>query len=226
MDLVVGAEKSHGCDPVTYLKEKNRAFVVVDKNLNAPTIKNHNLQKVDKINGEGEFFVQGGVSEALTLFEELKPEYVFATSPVHIVAEFAKVKFKLERWDEAISPILLYLPAAVVFRVGRGELVLSFNRDKDCIEKCGAPEAFTQEQLSKGCPIGRIRPCTMDQLMRYACPEGFVLVSYTMMSSLGAFRGKEIFEFFNWAEGRQKFVVGTSCNCHGVFWGFKRIKRT
>ncbi len=225
MDLVVGTQKSHGCDPIAYLKGKNRAFVVVDKNPKAPAIKNHNLQRVDKINGEGEFFVQGDVSKALALFEELKPEYVFATSPVHIVAEFAKTKFKLEQWDEAISPILPYLPAATIFRVGRGELVLSFNRDKDCVEKCGAPEAFTQEQLRKGCPIGRIRPCTMDQLMRYACPDGFVLFSHTMMPSLGAFKGKEILEFFKWAESKQEFVVGTSCNCHGVFWGFKKSKR-
>jgi hypothetical protein len=222
MDLVIGAEKTHGCDPVAYLKEKKRTFVVVDKNSNSPIIKKHNLQKVDKISGEGKFFVQGDVPKALALLEELKPEHVFATSPVHIVAEFAKTKFKLERWDEAISPILPYLPAGVIFRVGKGELVLSFNRDKDCIKNCEAPEVFTQEQLSKSCPVGRIRPCTMDQLMRYACPEGVILFSHSMMPGLGAFKGEEILEFFEWAKNKQKFVVGTSCNCHGVFWGFKR----
>jgi hypothetical protein len=100
--------------------------------------------------------------------------------------------------------------------------VLSFNRDKDCIKNCEAPEAFTQEQLSKGCPVGRMRPCTMDQLMRYACPEGFTLFSHSMKPSLGAFKGKEILKFFKWAENKEKFVVGTSCNCHGVFWGFQK----
>jgi hypothetical protein len=62
----------------------------------------------------------------------------------------------------------------------------------------------------------------MDQLMRYACPEGFILFSYTRSPGLGAFKGSEILEFFKWAENKAKFVVGTSCNCHGVFWGFQK----
>ncbi|MCW4017810.1 MAG: hypothetical protein NWF00_03900 [Candidatus Bathyarchaeota archaeon] len=225
MDMIVGAGKIHGCDPIAFLKEKKKDFVVVvDKNPNTPAIKRHKLKKPDKIIGKGGFFIQGDVSKALSLFEELKPEYVFPTSPVHIVTELTKIKFNLERWDEAISPILPYLPASVVLRAGRGELVLSFNRDKNCVKKCGSPEVFTSAYLGKNCTMDRVRPCTMDQLMRYACPDAFVLFSQSMAPSLGAYKGEEIFQFFKWAEKKEHFVLGTSCNCHGIFWGFRKTK--
>jgi hypothetical protein len=224
MDMIVGAGLIHGCDPIAFLKAKKRDFVVVDKDPNTPAIKQHNLKKTEKISGNGGFFVQGDVSKALALFEELKPEYLFPTSPVHIVTELTKTKFKLESWDEAISPILPYLPAAVILRVGRGELVLSFNRDKNCVSKCESPEIFTPAHLGKKCTMDRVRPCTMDQLMRYACPEGFILFSQSMAASLGAYKGNEVLQFFNWVEKREFFVVGTSCNCNGIFWGFKKTK--
>ena len=222
MDLVVGGGAVQGCEPVKYLKKKHRDFVVVDTDPNCLAVERYGLKQVATVGSTGEFFLKGDLTTSLTLITELKPEYVFPTTPIHIVAELAKIKFKLEPWNEAINPILPYLPEAVVLRAGRGELVVSFNRDKDCIDKCESPQVCPSPKMKKPCTMDRLRPCTMDKLMRFACPEGFILFSHTMSPGMGAFKGKEIIEFFDWAEKREKFVVGTACNCHGVFWGFKK----
>lgn len=221
MDLVVGGGAVLGCEPVEYLKKKRRDFVLVDADPNCLAVKRYGLKKSTKVDATGEFFLQGDLATALSLITDLTPEYVFPTDPIHIVAELAKIKFRLEPWDEAINPMLPYLPQAVVFRAGRGELVVTFNRDKDCIAKCEAPEVFQSPKI-KRCTMDRPRPCSMDRLMRFACPQAFILFSYTMSPGLGAFKGKEMLKFFDWAEKKKKFVVGTACNCHGVFWGFKK----
>jgi hypothetical protein len=195
---------------------------VVDTDPNCLAVKRYGLKRSVQIGATGEFFLQGNLATSLALLTDLKPEYVFPTAPIHIVAELAKIKFRLEPWDEAINPMLPYLPQAVVLRAGRGELIVSFNRDKDCIAKCEAPEVFPSPKMRRQCTMDRPRPCTMDRLMRFACPEGFILFSHTMSPGLGAFKGSEILKFFDWAEKKEKFVVGTACNCHGVFWGFKK----
>jgi len=62
----------------------------------------------------------------------------------------------------------------------------------------------------------------MTRLMGFACPEAFILVSHSMAPGMGALEGDELLEFFNWAKSREKFVVGTACDCHGVFSAFKK----
>jgi hypothetical protein len=226
MDMVIGSGQIQGCDPITYLKKQNKEFIVVDNDPKCPAIKQHNLKASNTHDLKGQVLVQGDITTALNLLETVHPEHIFPVRPIHIVAELAKTKFKLQRWDEAINPILPYLPPAVIFRAGRGELVLTFNRDKDCIQKCKSPQTAPTSKQRTQCTMTRPRPCTMDQLMRYACPEGFILFSHTMSPGLGAFKGSEIIEFFNWAEKKNEFVVGTSCNCHGVFWGFRKTPNT
>jgi len=29
---------------------------------------------------------------------------------------------------------------------------------------------------------------------------------------------------FNWAKTKEKFVVGTACDCHGVFSAFQKLR--
>jgi hypothetical protein len=162
----------------------------------------------------GEFFVQGDLSTSLSLIIKLKPEYVFPTAPVHVAAELAKIRFKLAPWEEAIKYILPNLPPVVVLQAGRGSLVVSYNRDKTCFEKCSAPEV---------CPSSRIKkPCSMDRLMRFACPESYILISYQMSPGMGALHGSDILEFLDWAENKEQFVLATACDCHGVFTSFKK----
>jgi hypothetical protein len=222
MDLVVGGGPVQGCEPVEYLQKEHRDFVVVDTDSHCLTVRKYRLKQSSTIDATGEFFIQGDLVTSLALLTKIRPEYVFPTIPIHLVTEMAKIKFRLKPWKEAIDKVLPYLPQAVVVRVGRGELAVSFNRDNDCLEKCEAPQAFSYSRFGEKCTMDRLRPCTMDQLMRYACPEGFILFSHTMSPGLGAFKGSEILDFLNWAERKENFVVATSCNCHGIFWGFKK----
>jgi hypothetical protein len=63
----------------------------------------------------------------------------------------------------------------------------------------------------------------MTELMQFASPEAFILVSYSMAPGMGALKGSELLEFFKWANLRDKFVVATACDCHGVFSAFKKL---
>jgi hypothetical protein len=216
MDIIAGGGK-YGCEAVEYQRKKGRGFVLVDKDPNCLAVKKYGLKPAVHVEEEGEYFFQGDVGTVLELIERLKPEYVFPTVPNHLVAELAKSKFELAPWDEEINSILPNLPSTVILRAGRGNLIVSYNRDKDCLEKCEAPEV---------CPSTRMRkPCTMDRLMKFACPEGFILISHQMAPGMGALKGSELLEFFSWAEKKERFVVATACNCHGFFTAFKKVHR-
>ena len=213
MDIIVGGGK-YGCEAVEYLRKKRKGFVLLDKDPNCLAFKQFRLKTSAQVISDAENFVHGDLSTALELVEALKPEYVFPTAPVHIAADLAKVKFDLAPWPEAINTILPKLPEVVVLEAGKGKLVASFNRDNNCIEKCSMPEV---------CPSSQIRkPCTMTNLIRFASPNSFLLISYSMTPGMGAIKGSELAEFFNWAKTREKFIVATTCDCHGVLNAFKK----
>jgi hypothetical protein len=213
MDMIVGGGK-YGCHAVEFLREKHKSFVIVDPNPNCQAVKRFNLKAPDGVQTEGEYFVVGDLPKVIELIDALKPEYVFPTAPVHIAADMAKIKFTLTPWSEAINCILPRLPASVVLLAGKGKLIVSFNRDLECLEKCAMPET---------CPTSKTKkPCTMTRLMQYASPEAYILVSHSMAPGMGALKGSELLEFFNWAKTQEKFVVGTACDCHGVFSAFKK----
>jgi hypothetical protein len=215
MDLIIGGGK-YGCNAAEFLRQKRKSFVVVDVDSNCLAVQKFALKSSNRIGLEGEYFVIGGLPKALELIESLKPEYVFPTAPVHIVADMAKVKFNLSTWNETINCILPNLPEVVVLHAGRGKLILSFNRDNECLDNCPMPEI---------CPSSGIKkPCTMTRLMRFASPDAFILTSYSMAPGMGALKGSEITNFFKWAQTQDAFVVGTACDCHGVFSAFKKIK--
>jgi len=91
MDMVVGGGPVQGCEPVEYLKNNNRSFVVIDTDPNFPAVRKYGLKQTVKIDGTGEFFLQGDLTTSLALLRDLKPEYVFPTSTIHLVAELAKI---------------------------------------------------------------------------------------------------------------------------------------
>lgn len=216
MDIIVGGGK-YGCMAVEYLRKKRKGFVLVDKDPNCLAVKRYKLKTAFEIDAEGEHFIQGEIATVSQLMARLKPEYVFPTAPIHVAAELAQSRFKLELWDEAINYILANLPPSLILRAGRGNLIVSYNRDKDCIEKCEAPEV---------CPSTHTRkPCTMDRLMKFACPEGFILISHQLAPGLGALKGSELLEFFAQVEKKDKFVVATACDCHGFFTALKKEPR-
>jgi hypothetical protein len=213
MDVIVGGGK-YGCVAVEYLRKNKRGFVLVDKDPDCLAARIFGLKNFDQIAPAGEYFLHGGIDHVLELIERLNPEYVFPTAPMHIAAELAKIKFKLVPWDEVIDCILANLPASVILQVGKGDLIVSYNRDKECLEKCASPEV---------CPSTHKRwPCTMDKLMKFAYPEGIILISYQLAPGMGALKGKELFEFFAQAEMMDKFVVATACACHGFFTALQK----
>jgi hypothetical protein len=213
MDIIVGGGK-YGCHAVEYLRRKKKDFVVVDTDPNCLAVKRFRLKTFENTDLKGEGFINGGLPKVLALIDDLNPEYVFPTAPVHIAADLVKVKFNLVPWNEAVNAILPKLPETVVLQAGRGKLVVSFNRDHDCVEKCAMPEV---------CPSSGIKkPCSMTKLMRFASQEAFILISYSMAPGMGALKGSELLELFKWAKTKEKFVVATACDCHGVFTAFQK----
>jgi hypothetical protein len=211
MNLVIGGGK-YGCHAIEYLQQQKKQFLVVDTDPDCLAVKRFKLKISESPTSEG--FVDGGLSKVLELIGELKPEYVFPTAPVHIAADLVKIKFDLVPWSKAITAILPKLPEVVVLHVGGERLVVSFNKGHDCVDKCSMPEV---------CPSSGIRkPCTMTTLMRFASPSAFILVSYSMAPGIGALKGSELVELFNWAKTKEKFVVATACDCHGVFSAFQK----
>jgi hypothetical protein len=188
--------------------------VVVDTDAKCLAVRRFGLKTPSSLGSDGEYFIHGDLAKVLELIDELKPEYVFPTAPVHIAADMAEKKFKLTPWREAINCILPGLPQTVVLHAGKGKIFISFNRDNECIEKCSMPET---------CPTSKVKkPCTMTKLMEFSYPEGFILISHSMAPGMGALKGSELQDFFNWAKNKKKFVVGTACDCHGVFSAFKK----
>lgn len=213
MDLIIGGGKS-GCNAVEYLRSKNRGFTVVDVDPNCQAVKRFELKASQDHPSTGEYFLQGDLVKALELIDTLMPEFVFPTAPVHIAADMAKIKFMLIPWAEAVNCILPKLPQAVVLHAGHASIIVSFNRDNHCQENCSMPETCPTSQVKK--------PCTMIRLMQFACPEAYILVSHSMAPGIGALKGSELLEFFNWAKTKETFIVGTACDCHGVFSAFKK----
>lgn len=214
MDIIIGGGK-YGCEAIEHLRKGRKSFIVVDNNPRCLATQKYKLRPyVEEGKEEGEYFLQGDLGKVLELIDSFEPEYVFPTAPVHIAAELVRLKFELCPWIEEIDKILFKLPPTVVLRAGRGNLVLSYNRDEDCVDKCGVPEV---------CPSTlKRKPCSMEKLMRFAYPKGFFLISHLMAPGMGAFKGSELVDFFSWAEDKNKFVIATACDCHGCFSCFKK----
>jgi hypothetical protein len=212
MNVIVGGGR-YGCEAIEFLQKKEKNFTVVDKDPHCLAVQRFGLKASDHMDSEGNHFIHGGLPKALELIEKLEPEYIFPTAPIHLAADLARIKFKLKPWNEGINAILPKLPETVILQAGRGKIVVSFNRDHSCIDKCTMPTV---------CPSSGIRkPCTMIELMRFASPDAFILISYSMAPGIGALKGAELAEFFNWTKKRKKFIVATACDCHGVFDAFQ-----
>ncbi len=213
MDIVIGGGK-YGCWAADFLRAKGRSFVVVDTNKDCLAKSKMGLQTAKSVNNNGEYFIQGDFRTVLKLIESFEPDFVFPTAPVHIAADLAKEMFDLEPWTEGINSVLLRLPQSVILLAGKGKLVASFNRDNKCLDRCSMPSV---------CPSsGTIKPCTMTELIKYASPEAYILVSHSMAPGMGALKGDELQGFFKWAESRDEFLVATTCDCHAVLSSFRK----
>ncbi|WP_202320267.1 hypothetical protein [Archaeoglobus neptunius] len=216
MDVVVGGGR-YGVEAARYLRERNRDFIVIDVSEDCTAVKELSLKVVpslDEVDYGGEFFLKGDVSILPDLVRNLRIEYIFPTAPIHVAAEAVRRKYGFEPWYEVVDCIAAGLPTRVVISSGRGSLVVSYNRDHECLEKCPAPDI---------CPVTKIRkPCPMHELVRYAWPDAFVLVSHQLKPGLGGIEGRDFINVLREAEKRRNIVIATACRCHGVITALKR----
>jgi len=214
MDIVVGGGK-YGLEAVEYLMKHERDFVVVDVDENCLVQQKHGFEVADTpIEAEkGRLFVKGGIEEVLKLIEKLKPEYVFPTAPIHIAAALLTEKYGFEPWNEGVDCILAGLPAKIILSAGRGSVTVSYNRDRECVKKCRAPDV---------CPVtGVKKPAPMYEMLRFAS-GGFIIQSHYLQPGLGALQGEDVLNLLEWASERREVVVGTACRCHGVVTALRR----
>jgi hypothetical protein len=211
IDLVFGGGK-YGVEAIEYLISRNRSFVVVDVDIKCLAAKSYDLRRVSTRDirklGAGRYFIEGGVYEALKIIEELKPEHIFPTAPIHLSAALIQEKFKLNPWFEGIDGVLPGLPAKVILSVGRGSVVVTYNRDYECQPNCSAPDR---------CPVtGVLKPAPMYRMLEFAAPNGFIVQSHQLKPGIGALKRDELDLLFRWAYGKKELIVGTACRCHGV----------
>ena len=217
MDIIVGGGK-YGVEAAKYLRRNLKSYVVVDPDTNCATVRELNLEiadGVEDIRGEGEYFLGKGIEVLPKLVLKLSPQYVFPTAPVHVLAEALRIEYGMEPWSEIVDCIASGLPFRVIVSAGRGSIVVSYNRDQECLEKCPAPDI---------CPVTKIRkPCPMYELVKFAWPDSFVLVSQQLEPGLGAISGRDFSEVIRKAEKIEKIVVATACKCHGVITALRRV---
>ena len=217
MDVIVGGGR-YGVEAAEYLQRRSRSFVVLDPNPECLAVRELRLRRVSslgEVEGEGEYFIPSDISLLADMVLELKPEYVFPTAPIHVAAEAVRIKFDFQPWPEVVDCIAAGLPFRVIVSSGRGGLVVSYNRDHDCLEKCSAPDV---------CPVTKIRkPCPMHELVRFAWPDAVVMVSQQLEPGLGAVSGRDFAELIERAEKSDRIVVATACRCHGVITALKKV---
>jgi len=220
--LIIGGGK-FGTRAAEYLLKNSKPFIVLDKDEKCLVMKTFDLARlnpdeIDHIDSSKNYFAKGNVINALTLIEKVKPEYVFPTAPIHIAAMLVKEKYGLKVWDEGINHFLAGIPpkiTKIIVSVGKGTVVVSYNRDKACKQNCDAPPI---------CPVTKLKkPCPMYDLLQFAAPEAIILRSY-QLERLGALKGNEIIEVLEKCKGKSSIIIGTACKCHGVITALRAQK--
>ncbi len=210
--LIIGGGK-FGTKAAKYLLENSKPFIVLDKDEKPLVTKTFdlirlNLDEINHMDSSKNYFVKGDMVDALTLIEKVKPEYVFPTAPIHIAAMLVKEKYGLKVWDEGINHFLAGIPLKIIVSIGKGTVVVSYNRDKPCKQNCNAPPI---------CPVTKLKkPCPMYDLLQFAVPEAIILRSYQLEPGLGALKGNEIIKVLEKCKGKSSVIIGTACKCHGV----------
>ncbi len=225
IDLVFGGGK-YGMEAVEYLVSRNRDFIVIDVDSKCLVAKNYDLMRInirdveklglrsEKDKPEG-YFIEGGIFEALRVIELLKPEHIFPTAPIHLSAALIQEKFKLNPWFEGVDRVLPGLPPKIIVSVGRGSVVVTYNRDNECQPNCSAPDR---------CPVtGVLKPAPMYRLLEFAVSDGFILQSHQLKPGIGALKRDEFDLLVKWAHGKKELIIGTACRCHGVVTALKRL---
>jgi len=214
VDIVFGGGK-YGLKATEWLMKMNRKFVVIDKDENCLVMKTLSLPTFSMERGG---FLKGGIKEVLSLIESINPEYIFPTAPIHLSASLLIEKMQLKPWNQGLEFILQYLPEDVkefLISLGKGSVVLSYNKNDSCIENCSAPDV---------CPVTKMRkPLPMYELIKLIkIPDSFVVESKYLKPGLGAIEGSTILKLFKWAEDKKRIVIATACRCHGILTALEK----
>ncbi len=201
MDLVIGGG-IFGERAVRHLVCLGRRVVIVDPDPECPAA----AAVIDS--GGSVIVIQGGPDAAFRAFEKYKPEIVFPTAPVHVVAGMACNAWGFHEFRQGIQGILSALPAELVLDTRGASIYLSLNRDSPCLPDCPSPDT---------CPVtGEDRSVPLHDLLRRLLPDAFILESTQVAPGLGALRGRDITDLLDHVRERDCICVGTACRCHGV----------
>ncbi len=212
VDIIFGGGR-YGLKAAEYLLSKNRDFIVIDPDRECLVMEKLRLPKFDRTKGGA--FIQGSIKELVDVLSEFEVEHVFPTAPVHLAAMFLKENLNLEVWNEGINFALSGIPAKIILSAGKGSVVVSYNRDYECLENCSAPNV---------CPVTKLRkPAPMYDMLRFAAPDGYIIESRYLKPGLGAIKGEDLKNLVKWAEKINEMIVGTACRCHGVLSSFRRV---
>ncbi len=213
MDIIFGGGR-YGLKAAEYLLSKNRDFIVIDPDRECLVIRELSLPEFKGEIRESSF-IQGSIEELVRILSGHEIGYIFPTAPVHLAALFLKKTLNLEVWSEGIDLALSGIPPKIILSSGKGSLVVSYNRDYECLENCSAPNV---------CPVTKLRkPAPMYDLLRFAVPDGYIIESRYLKPGLGAIKGEDLKNLVKWAEKRNEMIVGTACRCHGVLSSFRRV---
>ncbi len=217
------------------LKNRFKAIVfdsnpqaLVRKHVHAILLPNQNWTKSDFIQAPSVLVIGDALEISFPILQEIRPNYIIPTIPVHFfavvllyVAQERGLRFIAD--EEEINRITkeFQKPLNVTTVVPEGILTLSYAQPGEiCPSQCIGPKDY--------CPtFNRKKEKTITQLIIEATkenPSKFLLESRQLTKGLGGIPGDV---FFNRIEEFQKnfpgkFVVATTCNCHGVLHALKR----
>ncbi|HDS63900.1 MAG TPA: hypothetical protein ENN52_07265 [Methanofollis liminatans] len=158
--------------------------------------------------------IAGGIAEALALILSSSPDHIFPTAPVHICAALVAEGTGMAATD--IAPLRARIPPDLIVSSGTGSVVVSYNRDGQCLPSCVAPPVCPVTGIHRDVPLFRV--------LREALPGAAILESVQCAPGIGALSGPEVIGLLERAAHAEQIIVGTACRCHGVVTAMGRKK--
>ncbi|HMF30909.1 MAG TPA: hypothetical protein VKK79_05825 [Candidatus Lokiarchaeia archaeon] len=170
-------------------------------------------------------------TECIPLIEQLQPEFVIPTIPVHFfaiallyAAQQEGAEYDPDRDEIAAIAAKLPFDLDIIVNAEDGILTLSYAQEAElCPPNCTGPILY--------CPIFcRAKPFTITQIITDIAqnmPDCFFAESQQLTAGLGGITGIVYFGALEKIRSYQppKILVATTCNCHGVVQAFERQKK-
>ena len=209
-------------------------------------ILNEFYSKIKDMKAGNFFFLIHDISIINDLFFKINPEYIIPVVPIHllayIVSDFLKQKKGWNLISDSKSALSFINKAnsdlILSYNLEQGIVYLSYCKiDEICPDDCVGPENY--------CPnFKREKPITITKYLQNYFhltnhfrfieekPLTVIIVgeSYQLMGGLGGLKGIDIYNFLKKLEHildttsnqNYKFIIATTCNCHGVINFYKQ----